>query len=123
VGRHLRRSRLGRTGEINIAHEVADRHATNREKVALYQVDTDGELTKMTFWELADRSSQFANVLEDLGVEQGDRVFSYMPRIPEHYVALVGTLKRGAPSGEASTSASVRTASPTDSMTVKRTSS
>ncbi|MFC6763846.1 acyl-CoA synthetase [Natrinema soli] len=82
--------------ELNVAHEVADRHAGDREKVALYQVDTDGELTKMTFWELADRSSQFANVLEDLGVEQGDRVFSYMPRIPEHYVALTGTLKRGA---------------------------
>jgi len=82
-------------GELNIAHEVADRHAGEREKVALYQVDTDGELTKMTFWELADRSSQFANVLEELGVEQGDRVFSYMPRIQEHYVALVGTLKRG----------------------------
>ncbi|SDC51819.1 acyl-CoA synthetase [Natrinema hispanicum] len=82
--------------ELNIGHEVADRHATERESVALYQVDTDGELTKLTFWELADRSSQFANVLEQLGVEQGDRVFSYMPRIPEHYVALVGTLKRGA---------------------------
>ncbi|WP_408960358.1 acyl-CoA synthetase [Natrinema sp. 74] len=82
--------------ELNIAHEVADRHATERETVALYQVDTDGELTKLPFWELADRSSQFANVLEELGVEQGDRVFSYMPRIPEHYVALVGTLKRGA---------------------------
>ncbi|MFW5963793.1 MAG: acyl-CoA synthetase [Natronomonas sp.] len=82
--------------ELNIGHEVANRHATDREKVALYQVGTDGELNKLTFWELANRSSQFANVLEDLGVEEGDRVFSYMPRIPEHYVALVGTLKRGA---------------------------
>ncbi|MFB6223772.1 MAG: acyl-CoA synthetase [Haloarcula sp.] len=82
--------------ELNIGHEVADRHATDRGKVALYQVGTDGELTTMTFWELADRSSQFANVLDDLGVEQGDRVFSYMPRIPEHYVALVGSLKHGA---------------------------
>jgi len=81
---------------LNIGHECVDRHATNREKVALYQVGTDGSLSKMTFWELADRSSQFANVLADLGVEQGDRVFSYMPRIPEHYVALVGTLKHGA---------------------------
>src|SRR6056297_2387583 len=82
--------------ELNIGHEVADRHATERESVALYQVDTDGELTTLTFAELADRSNRFANVLEDLGVEQGERVFSYMPRIPEHYVALVGTLKRGA---------------------------
>ncbi|QCS45043.1 acyl-CoA synthetase [Natrinema versiforme] len=81
---------------LNIAHEVCDRHAENKEKVALYQVGTDGELTTMTFWELADRTDRFANVLEGLGIERGDRVFSYMPRIPEHYVALVGTLKRGA---------------------------
>ncbi|WP_137287518.1 acyl-CoA synthetase [Halorussus salinisoli] len=97
--------------ELNVGHEVCDRHARNGEakrasedraaesggeKVALYQVSEDGDLTKTTFRELADRSGQFANVLEELGVEKGDRVFSYMPRIPEHYVALVGTLKRGA---------------------------
>ncbi|ELZ06382.1 AMP-dependent synthetase and ligase [Natrialba chahannaoensis JCM 10990] len=81
---------------INIAHEVCDRHAENKEKVALYQVAEDGELTTLTFWELADRTNRFANLLEELGIEQGDRVFSYMPRIPAHYVALVGTLKRGA---------------------------
>ncbi|WP_049928938.1 acyl-CoA synthetase [Halopiger goleimassiliensis] len=81
---------------LNVAHEVCDRHAENREKVALYQVSEDGELTTTTFWELAEATNRFANVLEDLGIERGDRVFSYMPRIPEHYVALVGTLKRGA---------------------------
>jgi acetyl-CoA synthetase len=82
--------------DLNIAHEVCDRHAENKEKVALYQVSEDGELTTLTFWELAEATNRFANVLESLGIEQGDRVFSYMPRIPEHYVALVGTLKRGA---------------------------
>ncbi|WP_226482195.1 acyl-CoA synthetase [Natrinema amylolyticum] len=82
--------------ELNIAHEVCDRHAENREKVALYQVSEDGELTTLTFWELAEATNRFANVLESLGIERGDRVFSYMPRIPEHYVAMVGTLKRGA---------------------------
>jgi len=82
--------------DINIAHEVCDRHGKNREKVALYQVGTDGELSKLTFWELAERSNRFANVLESLGIEEGDRVFSYMPRVTEHYVSLVGTLKRGA---------------------------
>ncbi|WP_126664042.1 acyl-CoA synthetase [Haloterrigena salifodinae] len=83
-------------GELNVAHEVCDRHAENKEKVALYQVSEDGELTTTTFWELAEATNRFANVLEDLGIERGDRVFSYMPRIPEHYVALIGTLKRGA---------------------------
>ena len=82
--------------QLNVGHEVCDRHAGNREKVALYQVSENGELTKTTFWELAEQSNRFANVLESVGVEEGDRVFSYMPRIPEHYVALVGTLKRGA---------------------------
>ncbi|WP_276281935.1 acyl-CoA synthetase [Halorussus caseinilyticus] len=85
--------------ELNVGHEVCDRHADDGENVALRQVGTDGDLTETTFRELADRSGQFANVLEELGVEEGDRVFSYMPRIPEHYMALVGTLKRGAAFG------------------------
>ncbi len=80
--------------ELNIAHEVCDRHANDREKVALYYAGKNGERQKLTFWELAEQSSRFANLLSDL-VTSGDRVFSYMPRIPEHYVALVGTLKAG----------------------------
>ncbi|SFG40906.1 acetyl-CoA synthetase [Halopelagius inordinatus] len=80
---------------LNIAHEVCDRHAADRSRVALYYAGTDGERETLTFWELRERSNRFANVLDEL-VESGDRVFSYMPRRPEHYVALVGTLKRGA---------------------------
>ncbi|MFC6992137.1 acyl-CoA synthetase [Haladaptatus sp. GCM10025707] len=80
---------------LNIAHEVCDRHAENREKVALYYAGKDGERETLTFWELARQSNKFANVLASL-VDEGDRVFSYMPRIPEHYVSLVGTLKTGA---------------------------
>jgi len=80
---------------LNVAHETVDRHAADRSRIALYHVDEAGETTKLTFWELAEQSNRFANVLDDL-VDEGDRVFSYMPRTPEHYVALVGTLKRGA---------------------------
>ncbi|WP_440008422.1 acyl-CoA synthetase [Halomicrococcus sp. SG-WS-1] len=80
---------------LNVAHETVDRHADNREKVALYWVGEDGDRETVSFWELSERSNRFANVLSDL-VADGDRVFSYMPRIPEHYVALVGTLKTGA---------------------------
>ncbi|MFB6170128.1 MAG: acyl-CoA synthetase [Haloarculaceae archaeon] len=80
---------------LNVAHEVCDRHAENRETVALYYAGEDGERETVTFWELAERSNRVANVLDDL-VDRGDRVFSYMPRIPEHYAALIGTLKRGA---------------------------
>lgn len=83
--------------ELNIAHETCDRHAEDDgEKDALVHVSEDGETTRLTFGELAERSDAFAGALEEHGVGEGDRVFSYMPRIPEHYVALIGTLKRGA---------------------------
>jgi len=80
---------------LNIAHETVDRHADDRSRVALYYAGTDGERETLTYWELAERSNRVANVLDGL-VDEGDRVFSYMPRIPEHYVAMIGALKRGA---------------------------
>ncbi|SFB96213.1 acetyl-CoA synthetase [Halobiforma haloterrestris] len=81
---------------INVAHEVCDRHAAGGDRVALRQVGVDGESRTLTFEALSERSNRFANVLEDLGIERSERVFTYLPRIPEHYVALIGTLKRGA---------------------------
>ncbi|MFB6165826.1 MAG: acyl-CoA synthetase [Haloarculaceae archaeon] len=80
---------------LNIAHEVCDRYADDRQRVALYWAGADGQRETVPFWRLAEQSNRFANVLEDI-VDEGDRVFSYMPRIPEHYVAMLGTLKRGA---------------------------
>jgi acetyl-CoA synthetase len=79
--------------ELNVAHEVCDRHPPDR--TALEYAGKKGERETLTFGDLTERSNRFANVLSDL-VHRGDRVFSYMPRIPEHYVALVGTLKAGA---------------------------
>jgi acetyl-CoA synthetase len=79
---------------LNVAHEVCDRHAGDRGRVALYHVGTDGEATTTTFWELARESNRVANLLTDL-VDRGARVFSFMPRVPEHYAAMVGALKAG----------------------------
>ncbi|MEM4782486.1 MAG: AMP-binding protein, partial [Halalkalicoccus sp.] len=79
--------------ELNVAHEICDRHPPRR--TALEYAGASGERETLTFGGLAERSNRFANVLDEL-VDRGDRVFSYMPRIPEHYVALVGTLKAGA---------------------------
>jgi acetyl-CoA synthetase len=81
--------------ELNIAHEICDRHAGSG-RTALEYAGIDGERETVTFDDLAERSNRFANLLERQGIERGDRVFTYMPRIPAHYVALIGTLKRGA---------------------------
>ncbi|EMA47037.1 acyl-CoA synthetase [Halococcus saccharolyticus] len=82
--------------ELNVGHEVCDRHADDTGRTALQYAGTDGERETVTFDELTERSNRFANMLEEHGIERGDRVFTYMPRIPAHYVALIGTLKHGA---------------------------
>jgi acetyl-CoA synthetase len=86
---------------LNVGHEVCDRHAErDPERVALEwagdETRAEGEAREtITYGELRERSGRFANVLAER-IDRGDRVFSYMPRIPEHYAAMVGTLKTGA---------------------------
>ena len=80
---------------LNIAHEAVDRHASGdtRGKVALRCLDRDGGRRDVTYGDLAQRSSRFANVLDSLGVGARERVFVLMPRTPELYVCALGTLK------------------------------
>ena len=85
-------------GFLNKAHECIDRHAEGPrgEKTALIWVGKNGEEERYTFAELRDGSNRFANVLRGLGVRKGDRVFLFMERLPELYIALFGVLKAGA---------------------------
>ena len=85
-------------GHLNKAHECIDRHCQGprADKAALIWEGKNGEEESYTFAELRDRSNQFANVLEGLGVGKGDRVFLFMERVPELYFALFGALKVGA---------------------------
>ncbi|AMA74763.1 acetate--CoA ligase [Aneurinibacillus thermoaerophilus] len=85
------------TGKVNMAHEAIDRHiGTLREnKVALYYSDATRD-EKYTFAELKTLSDKFGNVLRKLGVRKGERVFIFMPRTPELYVSVLGTIKVGA---------------------------
>ncbi len=85
-------------GGLNIAHEAVDRHATGprRDRVAMRWLGRGGTSTEMTFGELSAATNRFANVLCELGVGKGERVFTLAGRIPELYVAVLGTLKLGA---------------------------
>jgi len=80
---------------INIAHETVDRHATgpHADRVALRCLGKDGSVRDLTYSDLHDQTNRFANVLRKLGVGKGDRVFALCGRIPELYVAALGTLK------------------------------
>ena len=84
-------------GGINIAHECVDRHASgpNAGRIALrFVAKKPGEvLGEITYAELAAASNRFANVLRDLGVGAGERVFALSPRLPGLYITALGTLK------------------------------
>ena len=84
--------------ELNLAHLAIDRHAASslRDKVALYWEGKNGETESYTFGELYTLTNKFANVLAGLGVAKGDRVFTFIERLPELYIAVFGGLKLGA---------------------------
>ncbi len=86
-----------RTGKVNMAHEAIDRHLTRgrRNKLALIYTDRD-RTSRFTFEDMSLQSNRFANVLRKLGVVKGDRVFVFLGRRPELYIAILGILKIGA---------------------------
>ena len=87
-------------GGLNLAYEAIDRHVkADKKKIAMYWEGAKGEKEKYTFGEFRVQSNKFANVLQGLGVEKGERVFIFMERIPELYFAFFGILKAGAISG------------------------
>lgn len=83
---------------LNIAHEAVDRHAASsrRDRLAIRWLAKEGTVRDFTYGELAELTSRFANVLSQLGVEAGDRVFTLAGRIPELYIAALGALKHRA---------------------------
>ncbi|NLI74500.1 MAG: acetate--CoA ligase [Euryarchaeota archaeon] len=85
----------------NVAYEAIDRHALNwrKNKIALYSIGASGELEKYTFGELSELSSKFADGLIKLGAKGGDRIFVYLDRTSELYMAMLGIVKMGGIAG------------------------
>ena len=84
-------------GALNIAHECVDRHAAGarRDHEAIRWLGRDGTVRRFTYGELSALTSRFASGLRSLGIGRGDRVFGLTNRIPQLYVAGLGTLKNG----------------------------
>jgi acetyl-CoA synthetase len=88
-------------GKINAGFNAVDRHLTTwrKNKVALLWVGEGGVEKKYTFTDLSEASNKFGNILKDLGVARGQRVFLFLPRIPELFIGFLGVLKIGAIAG------------------------
>lgn len=84
----------GDKSQFNVAHECIDRHAG---KGTAFRIKfADGHTEKYSFDEISALTSRFANGLEELGVDFGDKVAIMLDPCLEFYVSLFGTLKRGA---------------------------
>ena len=87
--------------KINAAFNALDRQAQGKRKnkIALYWQGKNGKKRKFTFFELFLLSNQFGNLLKSLRTQRGDRVFFFLPRVPELYFGFLGALKIGAIAG------------------------
>ncbi|MEW8287594.1 MAG: acetate--CoA ligase [Candidatus Thiodiazotropha endolucinida] len=83
---------------LNVAYNCLDRHLEKRgDQVAIiWEGDNPDEDRKITYRELHEEVSKFANVLKSRGVKKGDRVSLYLPMIPEAAVAMLACTRIGA---------------------------
>jgi acetyl-CoA synthetase len=78
---------------FNIAHECIDRHPDRAP--ALRIKHENGNSESHTFGELKKLTSQFANLLETMGIRPEDRVALLLFPSLEFYTAMLGTFRRG----------------------------
>ncbi|MFM0235577.1 acetate--CoA ligase [Paraburkholderia sediminicola] len=85
-------------GLLNASYNSIDRHveAGNGERVAIIFEADDGTVTNVTYQDLLQRVSRFANALKKRGVKKGDRVVIYMPMSIEGIVAMQACARIGA---------------------------
>jgi acetyl-CoA synthetase len=85
-------------GKLNAAHNCIDRHLSDRaEQTAIIWVgDEPGTYRHISYRELHQEVSRFANVLKRYAVKKGDRVCIYLPMIPEAVYAMLACARIGA---------------------------
>lgn len=86
-------------GTLNVSANCIDRHLATRgdQTAILFEPDDPNEAAQhITYTQLHEHVSKFANVLKGLGVERGDRVVLYMPMIPEAAYAMLACTRIGA---------------------------
>ena len=80
----------------NIGVDVCDKWANDKFRLALIYVDREGKESKLTFWELRNKSNQLANALKANGIERKDRVGILLPPCPETLLSHIAIYKLGA---------------------------
>ncbi len=84
-------------GKLNLSYNCLDRHLdTIGDKIAYHWIGEPGDTRDITYAELHEEVSKFANALKSLGVEKGDRVAVYMGMVPELPITMLACARIGA---------------------------
>lgn len=85
--------------KTNICYNAVDRiiEQGKGNKIAyIWEGNTPGESKKITYNELKDEVSKFANVLKSFGIQKGSRVAIYMPVTIELVISMLACARIGA---------------------------
>ncbi|WP_276680742.1 acetate--CoA ligase [Thalassolituus oleivorans] len=85
-------------GTLNASANCLDRHLETRadQTAIIWEGDDPSDSKNITYRELHEQVSRFANALRGQGVRKGDVVCIYMPMIPEAAVAMLACTRIGA---------------------------
>ena len=79
---------------LNYAENLL-RQVTDARPAILYQAE-GGNLSEISWQELAETAAKVAHMLQGMGVQPGDRVVGFLPHIPETIAAFLGAASLGA---------------------------
>jgi propionyl-CoA synthetase len=85
--------------KVNTCYNALDRHVANgrADQVALiHDSPLTGTISTFTYAEMLCEVQALAAIMQDFGVEKGDRVILYMPMVPESMVAMLACARIGA---------------------------
>ena len=83
---------------LNIAYAAVDRHALGplHDRIAIRCIGAGDAPRDFTYDHLRQLTQRFSNVLLQMGLGLGDTVFTLLGRVPETYIAALGTVRVGA---------------------------
>ena len=85
-------------GTLNICHNCVDRHLPQKadDVAIIWEGDDPNDDKSLTYSQLHQAVSKFANVLKEMGVQKGDVVTLYMPMVVEASLAMLACARIGA---------------------------
>jgi acetyl-CoA synthetase len=79
---------------MNVTESCLDRHARAPDRQALV-FEENGKTASYTYASLLEETCRFSNLLKSEGIKPGSRIFIFLPKVPEIYIAVLGSIRHG----------------------------